>query len=357
MPSLLERIWYRDAPGWTALFEPVLALASMGYAFGLRRDQAAKRTRMKTLPRPVLSVGNITVGGTGKTPVTRWLAQCCLEMGKVPCILTRGYGSTGIQPRKVDPRTATWREFGDEPVLLARALTAGAVYAGRDRWAAGELALKEERHIDLFILDDGFQHLQLARDVDVVLVDGERGFGNGHLLPWGPLREPVNALKRASAVGMVFRSVWKGDMRATVSPSFSLELGAMGWRFLGEQEVHPVETLPADAPAFLLSGIASPQGFERTIATTGLTQVGHATFRDHYSFTQRDVQRIRDLADQLGARVVTTAKDGIRLEEHISDWTKERLPIIIELGLKYGDGAEYLTGILKGLFSRGRDSC
>jgi tetraacyldisaccharide 4'-kinase len=355
MPSLLERIWYRDAPGWARYIEPGLALASAFYAMGLRADQAAKRSRKRNLPRPVLSVGNLTVGGTGKTPVTRWLADCCVEMGKVPCILTRGYGSTGIVPREVNPNTATWQEFGDEPVLLARSLKAGCVYVGRDRWAAGDLALRAGKQIDLFILDDGFQHLQLERDVDVVLVDGERGFGNGHLLPHGPLREPVAALGRAEVVGTVFRSAQEGAVLACVSSEFTIELGAVGWRFLGEQEVRPLDCLPITSPVYLLSGIASPQGFEKTIGALGLIQAGHAAYQDHYSFSRTDVHHIRDLADHLGARVVTTAKDGIRLEEHLSVWTQEPLPIIIELGLKHGDGTEYLTSILKGMFTRGRD--
>ncbi len=356
MSSLLERIWYREAPGWTRLLEPGLALASICYAVGLKADQAGKRARAKSLPRSVLSVGNLTVGGTGKTPVTRWLAEKCLEMDKIPCILTRGYGSQGSVPRKVESETSSWREFGDEPVLLARSLTVGSVYAGRDRWAAGTLALQQESQIDLFILDDGFQHIELKRDVDIVLIDGERGFGNGHLLPHGPLREPVSALGRAQAVGRVFRSARTSEATSDLPNGFDLELGVIGWRLLGEREIHPIDSLPPRSSVYLLSGIASPQAFERTIQSLGLTPAGHAIFRDHHPYTQEDVQRVQDLADQLGARVVTTAKDAIRLEEHISVWTKERLPVIIEVGLKHGDGTEYLTSILKGMFTRGRDS-
>ena len=355
MSSLLERIWYRDAPGWTRLLEPGLALASFCYSAGLKADQAGKRARAKSLPCPVLSVGNLTVGGTGKTPVTRWLADCCVEMGKIPCILTRGYGSQGSVPRRVDPESSSWREFGDEPVLLARSLQAGSVYAGHDRWVAGTLALKEESQIDLFILDDGFQHLQLQRDVNLVLVDGERGLGNGRLLPHGPLREPVSALGRAHAVGRVFRSAKTSEASNDLPNGFDLELGVTGWRLLGEREIHPIDSFSTHFSVYLLSGIASPQGFERTIQSLGLTQAGHTKFRDHHPYTQEDVQRVQDLADQLGARIISTAKDAIRLEDHISVWTKERLPVIIELGLKHGDGTEYLTSILKGMFARGRD--
>lgn len=356
MPSLLERIWYQQAPGWTVLLEPLLALASGCYALGLRRDQAIKQANQKALPLPLISVGNITVGGTGKTPVTRWLAECCLELGQNPCILTRGYGSTGAHPRKVIPGTAAWHEFGDEPVLLAQALPGVPVYAGRERYAAGELALRNEHNLNLFILDDGFQHLQLNRDVDVVLVDGERGFGNGHLLPWGPLREPVSALDRASTVVQVFRSkdlTPPAPLSHTERGELTLKIGVTGWRLLGEQETHPIETVPITRPAYLLSGIASPGGFEHSVQSAGLNQAGHAAFPDHYPFSRSDVERVQTQASQLGARVVTTAKDGIRLEDHFSVWTKEEIPIIIEVGLKHGDGTEYLTSILKGMFARG----
>ncbi len=385
MSSLLERIWYREAPGWTRLLEPGLALASLCYAAGLKADQSGKRARAKSLPCPVLSVGNLTVGGTGKTPVTRWLADCCVEIGKIPCILTRGYGSQAAIPRRVDPETSSWREFGDEPVLLARLLKAGSVYAGHDRWTAGNLALKQESKIDLFILDDGFQHIELKRDVDIVLIDGERGFGNGHLLPHGPLREPVSALGRAQALGRVFRGDPTGEKRDDLPEGIDLEMDVVGWRLLGEREIYSIDLTPLPpSPAgrgggvppllageggrgvrlggrgvrcvYLLSGIASPKGFESTVNSLGLTLVGHAAFRDHHPYTQEDVQKVRDLADQLGARVVTTAKDGIRLEEHLSVWTKEQLPVIIEVGLKHGDGTEYLTSILKRMFTRGRDS-
>jgi tetraacyldisaccharide 4'-kinase len=231
----LERIWWNKESKPRSLLEPVLAVASIFYRFGLGLDQWNKAKSPKRLPRPVFSVGNLTVGGTGKTPVALWLAEQAILLGKSPCLLTRGYGSKGKGPRKVDPACKDWREYGDEPLLMARRLSRGAVYVGGDRYGSGQAALGQEKEIDLFILDDGFQHRRLTRDYDLVLVDGEREFGNGRLLPWGPMREPLEALERASAVGRVWRSGrFESSQQILSKPAgLNLGIGLTGWRYLG----------------------------------------------------------------------------------------------------------------------------
>jgi tetraacyldisaccharide 4'-kinase len=351
MPRLIENLWYGDAPGWARLVEPPLALASCVYGIGLDIDQWRKFRRQKRLPRPVVSVGNITVGGTGKTPVTLWIANHLASLGQVPCILLRGYGASGQNPRKVDPETGDWTLYGDEPILLARGLVQGAVYVGHNRWAAGQLALSSEPKIDVFLLDDGFQHIELARDLDIVLVDGQKGFGNGHLLPWGPLREPVRALARAQAIGLVERpggaTAEEGPMPNLEEAAFQIELAPVGWRFAGEREVRPLESLPGDRPVRLVSGIGSPESFVGTVEACGLSVIGHSAYTDHHPFSQVEIEGERGVARMADARLVTTAKDVIRMETRLTSWTPEETPIIIELGLAHGDGPDYLTKVLK----------
>jgi tetraacyldisaccharide 4'-kinase len=347
----MEHIWYGDAPGWARLAEPPLAFASFVYGVGLDIDQWRKFRRQKRLPRPVVSVGNITVGGTGKTPVTLWIANHLASMGLAPCILSRGYGATGRDPRKVEPETGDWRRFGDEPILLARGLAQGSAYVGHDRWAAGQLALSSEPAIDVFLLDDGFQHIELARDLDIVLVDGQKGFGNGHLLPWGPLREPVSTLARAQAIGLVERPCGSTVEEAVLpnlgEAAFQIELAPVSWRLAGEREGRPLESLPRDRPVRLVSGIGSPASFVRTAEACGLSVIGHSVYTDHHPFNQVEIEGERGAARMAGARLVTTAKDAIRIPSQHTSWTPEETPIIIELGLAHGDGPDYLTKVLK----------
>ena len=350
MENFLERIWWnRDSRH--RLLEPFLAVGSLFYRIGLTLDQWRQARNSRKLPRPVISVGNLTVGGTGKTPLTLWLAEQAVLGGKTPCILTRGYGSNSKAPRKVDPACSDYREYGDEPLLMARRLNRGVVYVGRDRFESGQLALRQEKEIDLFLLDDGFQHRSLARDYDIALVDAERGFGNGRLLPWGPLREPVEALERADIVGRVWRTNrFESSQQILSKPAdLNLGIGPTGWRYLGKPEVYPVNQLPTDRKARLLSGIGAPKGFEATVEACGLTCGGHAIFPDHHPYTAGEVQSEVEKAAQAGDFLLTTAKDGVRLETCGFLWTDENLPLILEVSLIPGDGADYLYNALSEL--------
>ena len=353
--EIVADIWWKRAKGCRRLLEIPLAAASLLYRVGLGLDQSRKAKRARRLPRPVVSVGNVTVGGTGKTPVTLWLARQVEEMGKIPCILSRGYGSEGKKPRRVEPGCADWRKYGDEPVLLADRLGTGKVYVGQDRWRAGYLALEEDDGIDLFLLDDGFQHRQLARDRDVVLVDAERHFGNNRLLPWGPLREPMESLSRADFVGLIHRSrAFPSSAEALSNPvELPIALGPIGWSVPGERRIRPLSELSGDRPAWLLSGIGHPQGFEQTVRECGLEVAHHSIYRDHHPYSRSDLQREIEAAGSHGARLVTTAKDAVRMRNHLSIWTRKDDLTIIELGVIAGDGLEYLRNVLKELLAEG----
>src|SRR5215813_303885 len=200
---LTHHIWQRRGfwgeVGWLALMPLSLGFSMLVRARNLLYDQGWLSIQRPALK--VISVGNLMVGGTGKTPMVLWLAQALQSRGHRVGILTRGYGGKSKEVTVVGTAgqaLTTPAEVGDEPVMLARAFV-GVIISGRDRSAAAGLA-RGRFDLDVVILDDGFQHRQLDRDVDLLLVNGRRGIGNGWLLPAGPLREPPAAVRRADAV-------------------------------------------------------------------------------------------------------------------------------------------------------------
>src|SRR3954470_6647981 len=216
MRSGIERTWYGGAGSlWLAplsfLYGALMGLRSVLYRLGLRHT-----VRVSV---PVIVVGNLTVGGTGKTPLVAWLAQQLASCGMRVAIVSRGYGG---RARGVNRVTVLWRasEGGDEPLLLARRSQA-TVFIGRDRVAAAKAAVADRA--DIVISDDGLQHLALKRDCEIVVIDGQRGFGNGCRLPRGPLRESPGRLRRVNAV------VVNGDITRT---GFALPKFVMGTHFV-----------------------------------------------------------------------------------------------------------------------------
>jgi len=319
---LRERVWVRRGAASLAL-APLAALYCAGvslrggaYRLGVRR---AKR-----VGAPVLSVGNLTVGGTGKTPAALWLAGRLREAGFRPAIVTRGYGGAlGGRVLRAMPSGRALRdgegslaEVGDEAALLAERFT-GPVVCGVDRVAAAEEAIARYG-ADVVVLDDGFQHRRLERDLDIVLVDGRAGFGNGALLPAGPLREPASALCRAGAV-VVTKGPAAGGLadeiarRAPSIPTFVADLvpkslvgiddGALVERPLGEVVGRRVVTV---------SGIAQPALFYDFLGQLEARAVEVLEFPDHHAYSTSDWQRICHAAHAADL-VVCTEKDLVKL--------------------------------------------
>lgn len=271
------------------------------------------------LARPVLSVGNLAFGGTGKTPFTHWLAKLLSREGYVVCILSRGYGGL----RTEDPLMVSdlWRmkagpiQAGDEPYLLARKLPGVPVVVGHDRAAAGRLALdKLQDRVHLFLLDDGFQHRRLERDADLVLLDARD--------PWSGLREGPSALARAHAViatraHRVSAEALKrlqGEV-AAVAPEatfLTARTRSTGFRRLSEA----ADDLPSleESRVYAFCGLARPEAFFEDLRATGLEIVRERSFRDHRPYSKADLRRILSDAEECGASaIVTTEKDGVRL--------------------------------------------
>ncbi|MCC7275067.1 MAG: tetraacyldisaccharide 4'-kinase [Alphaproteobacteria bacterium] len=280
--------WTRRGP-LAILLRPLGAL----YAAGAAWRQA--RARPWRAPVPVVCVGNLTLGGTGKTPVAIDLAERL--SARQPHVLTRGYGGRLAGPVRVDRAAHSAADVGDEPLLLARA---APTWVARDRVAGARAAV--EGGAGLLVLDDGFQNPSLAKDLALVVVDGETGYGNGLVFPAGPLREPVAAgLARASAL-----IVMGEDRRGTAARSPVPVLRA---RLVPRM---PLGFVPR-APLVAFAGIGRPGKFFATLEGLGATLLGRHAFPDHYFFREADLLRLEGLAAACGARLVTTEKDAARL--------------------------------------------
>jgi tetraacyldisaccharide 4'-kinase len=270
------------------------------------------------LPVPVISVGNLTVGGTGKTPTVILLANLLRRQGRRPAVLSRGYGGKTRGPVSVvsdgERVLREWPEAGDEPVLIARAAPGVPVLTGPQRRLTGRAAV-ERFGADCLILDDAFQHRALCRDLEIVLLDAARPLGNGFLLPRGPLREPPAALGRAD---LLLRT---GGEDATLTP---LPASAAIPSFRGLHrpqclvEAGTGATLPLAAlrgvRVAAFAGIGRPEAFRRSLSDLGAKVVAFRAFADHHPYAASDTETLRRLARKVGAdRLVTTEKDAVRL--------------------------------------------
>lgn len=254
------------------------------------------------LPVPVVVVGNITVGGSGKTPAVLWLAQRLVEAGWHPAILSRGYGAPLTAPREAAPG-ADPGEVGDEPALLARRAPC-PVWVGPDRVAAARALLAARPEVDVIVCDDGLQHYRLKRDVEVVVFD-RRGCGNGWLLPAGPLREPLSRVRGADCV--IANGELPASLRAALDalPVSTMRLSGQRLRRLGnEQEsIDPAQLRGKRVHA--AAGIGDPQRFFDHLRGLGLDFVSHP-FPDHHRFSASD------LAFPDAQALLMTEKDGVK---------------------------------------------
>jgi tetraacyldisaccharide 4'-kinase len=257
----------------------------------------------KRLRGTVISVGNLTTGGTGKTPMVLWLASRFLAQGKSVAILSRGYKGSG--------------GTSDEIELLRKRLGDGVRFGvGADRYEAGA-KLEAERRVDVFLLDDGFQHRQLARDLDILMLDGSRNLKKEWVLPSGRLREPVSALRRADIL-VVSRGADKAPIE-TIAPKkhpvFYTQTRLVEFRRLGAG--------PSDSkygstinrsPSFAFCGIGNPEAFFADLVSWRVELAGERSFRDHHVYSDEDVERLEAEADKVSAAdFVTTEKDAANL--------------------------------------------
>ena len=355
----LERVWY-PVPSPGAIPPPLpLRFAAALYGAAARARTAlydAGFPAARRLPVPCVSVGNVSVGGTGKTPLVAWILGEAQALGARPAVVSRGYGGSARRPDRVpsDGGADTAARYGDEPALLAARFPAVPVIVGRDRHAAGLLATA--CGATMVVADDAFQHRRLGRDLDIAVVDASRGMGNGRLLPAGPLREPAAALSRADLVviNRVGLAADPGEVRAEVgrlAPRAALAEADLDFSgFADARSGAPAELAPG-ADVYAFSGIANPGSFRRTLESRGLRIAGWEVFPDHHAYRPGEIGRLALAAERSGATAaVTTAKDAVR----IPGWGG-KLPLYrAEVKLVMIRGREQLWEALKSLAAGGR---
>jgi tetraacyldisaccharide 4'-kinase len=321
----LRRVW--DGQG-SPLLRGLLSAAAGAYRGALAVRQACYSAGFfstRRLPVPVISIGNLTLGGSGKTPLAALVIAALADLGAGPAVISRGYGRRTRGVRVVGDRDGvrlTAHDAGDEPRLLAEQLPGIPVVVGENRYEAGRVAV-ERCGADALVLDDGFQHRTLAKDLEIVAVEGTEPWGNGRLFPRGVLREPMSALRRADVVVVtnpahqataenIARSLRDHGSRAAV---LTASYRAEALRRDGEGVPQPPSAL-AGRRVVALAGLASPAGFVTTLAGLGATVAELVEFPDHHPYTEADLERVRSSARRAGVNcVVTTEKDWVRLRE------------------------------------------
>jgi tetraacyldisaccharide 4'-kinase len=333
-----------------------LYLLSLIYRFLVQSRQTLYSTgilKSFTLPCRVISIGNITLGGTGKTPTAIYLAQLFQARGMKTVVLSRGYKGTSSEKAAVvsDGKRILLdvREAGDEPFLLSKALPGVPIIIGKNRVVAGQCAI-EQFSPEMVILDDGFQHVQLKRDVDIVLIDLHYGFGNGHLVPRGMLREPLSSMKRAN-IFLLTKRIDARDDQAVEEKIISLTAGAP--IFFTHYEINCLTTLHEDKQTdprtlhgkkvLALSGIGNPHYFSYLLRLNGLSVTEEVILPDHHYYTPQDASMLGEYLSRVDC-IVTTTKDSSKMDREMF----KKLPILtLEVMLKIQDEQGFKEALFK----------
>jgi tetraacyldisaccharide 4'-kinase len=299
---------------------PIEFLYYLGYTLKKRRMLRNQRR----LPHPVISIGNLTMGGTGKTPAAIAVAEEAARRGYYPVIITRGYKGKAKGPCLVSKgggRILSISDAGDEPALMADRLAGAAIVKSADRYAGGMFAIDKMEmsgKSPVFILDDGFQRWDLARDIDIVLVDGIKAFGNKRLIPLGALRGPLEELKKADilVITKTGNEALASELRAINSgaPLFLSEYKTSGLRnFQGD---HTSVSCVEGKKVFAFCGIANPESFRKTLEAAGCNLLELMAYRDHYQYSPQDIGDLVRVAKRLSADfILTTEKDMVKIRE------------------------------------------
>ena len=295
----LQRQWFAQRRLMPALWLLLPLFLPLSWLFSLLAGLNRRQAQPVRLAVPVIVVGNITVGGAGKTPLTIWLAQQLRQRGWRPGIVSRGYGGNNAEPRSVSANSLA-AEVGDEPILLARR-SAAPVWVGRDRAAAGRALLAAQPEVNVILCDDGLQHYRLARDVELAVFDG-RGAGNGWRLPIGPLREPLH---RLAAVDAVICNGLPDNRIPDGLAQFAMRLQAADFYCLEDaQQTRSAASLHG-CKLYALAGIGDPGRFFRTLTGLGLVFAAHP-FPDHHAYSAADLAFAQD------GILLMTEKDAVK---------------------------------------------
>ncbi len=355
---LLRRYWEEpDTPFVTA----GLSLLSVGYrvALGIRETAYGCRLlRTGRLPCPVVSIGNITLGGSGKTPMVELAVLGLRQLGAQPAVVTRGYGRKTRGVHVVSDRDRIQlgaRAAGDEPVLLAEHLPGTPVVVGENRFEAGQVAI-ERCGATVLVLDDGFQHRSIGKDLEIVVVNGRAPWGQGHLFPRGMLREPLAGLGRADLI-VITNPPTGGEVDAATATirrhNKHAPVLVAGFEMIDAQEmtsgrrVSPGELAGRKLLAF--AGLGSPRSFVDTLEGAGIALTDMIEFPDHHWFTPSELPELSRQARQSGAEgLITTEKDWMRLR----DQPPPSVPLwVLMVRLRLDSGQEAWLRALEGVLS------
>ena len=320
------KFWYRSRSWQAFLLSPLGMVYARATA---RRQKNARPTRMDI---PVICIGNLNVGGTGKTPTTIAIAQMLISRGIAVHIVSRGYGGSLQAVTQVDPRVHTADETGDEPLLMA---AFAPTWVANERVAGARAA--QNAGADVILLDDGFQDPSLIKDLSIIVVDATRGFGNGRCLPAGPLREPVHVgLKRANAV----ISIGEPEAQSQFRERSADQLGQIAHI---TANLKPIEMgMPwAEGRYLAFAGIGDPEKFFTTLRRLGAPLVRTVALDDHQKLARPMIQRLMKEAQSMNAQLVTTEKDAARLPADLRSGILS-LPVRLEF-----DDANALATLLK----------
>ena len=301
---------------FSLLYGLIMELRAEAYKTGLFRSHKASV--------PVISIGNLVAGGTGKTPMAIHIAQILMDQGFRTAVLSLGYKRKAkSRKQKINPLVVSngisifckAEKAGDEPFLMASRLLGtkekpGAmIIVGHDRVAGAEKAV--ELGAQVIILDDGFQHLRLKRDLDIVLLDGQKPYDNGWLLPAGMLREPVSAIKRAGVI--VLTRCTKANFKFQISNSVIFETRHKTGRLFGfaGRQAADIEKLK-NSRILLFSGIARPESFKQSVRQAGLSFTSHLKYPDHQHYSQAQLRQVAGKAEECDC-LLTTEKDAVKL--------------------------------------------
>ena len=351
----------KDKTLWERALLSPLYLLSPPYGMGVRLRTllfSLGLLHAKKLPCPVISIGNLTVGGTGKTPLVMSLAQTLCEKGLPVAILTRGYQREKVSgPLLSDGKTIllSKKESGDEPYLMAESLKEIPILIGKDRFRNGQLALRKFL-VRGVILDDGFQHLPLHRDLDIVLIDASISFGDGHLLPRGILREPLSHLRRAHLFLLTkvedpeaCRPLETELHRVHPAPIFHSHFEPVGL-VRPRGEVDDLRVLQGRR-MIALSGVGNPGYFASQLNKIGVRVIREIIYPDHHVYVAKDIAALAGHLKEADG-IVTTEKDMVKLKDldvgHLPFWA-------LRIRFKIWEQEEFLKRVLS-VFAEGRVS-
>lgn len=330
------------------ILKMLLMLVSIPYSFGVCARYLMYETgifKSHTIEQYVISVGNLTTGGVGKTPITAEIAKILQIKGLRSAILSRGYGGT-LNNKYInviaDGEKIFYnsKEAGDEPYWLAKNTNGAKVITGKNRYKSALFASKN-LGVDVFILDDGYQYLDLQRNLDILVVDYVNKFGNNQLLPAGPLREPISEIRRADKIIVVNKKPYDEqevkDCRAYaryLAETWDKQVFVCNMRNSGIFNLMNNDSLGYSSKIYAFSGIGQPESFFEYLDNSGYNVVGKKIFEDHYNYEEYDFMKILAESKDCGAdAIVTTEKDAVKIQQYLYAIDDEIPFYVLKLGV------------------------